>query len=79
MHSGLKAEAQKMLHSYLAASGLYGEWTQDQTTRRSASKIKQPLTQWVQWVNPQSSLLSRDGSGLLAERRSVHELAIARA
>jgi hypothetical protein len=29
---------------------------QDQTTRRSASKIKQPLTQWVQWVNPQPSL-----------------------
>ena len=26
MHSSLKAEAQKMLNSYLAASALYGEW-----------------------------------------------------
>jgi hypothetical protein len=26
MHSDLKAEAQKMLNSYLAASALYGEW-----------------------------------------------------
>ena len=26
MHSCLKAEAQKMLNSYLAASALYGEW-----------------------------------------------------
>ena len=26
MHSNLKTEAQKMLNSYLAASGLHGEW-----------------------------------------------------
>src|ERR1700732_1735139 len=26
MHSSLKAEAQKMLNSYLGASALYGEW-----------------------------------------------------
>ena len=26
MHPGLKAEAQKMLNPYLAASVLYGEW-----------------------------------------------------
>ena len=26
MHSGLKAEVQKILNSYLAASALYGEW-----------------------------------------------------
>ena len=26
MHSGIKAEAGKTLHSYLAASALYGEW-----------------------------------------------------
>jgi hypothetical protein len=42
MHSGLKAEAQKMLNSYLAASALYGEWRWEpaiglRRTKRSGS------------------------------------------
>jgi hypothetical protein len=42
MHSGLKAEAQKMLNSYLAASALHGEWEWEpaiglRRTKRSGS------------------------------------------
>jgi hypothetical protein len=46
MHSGLKAEARKMLHSYLAASALYGEWRWEpaiglrRTKRRAAAPLK---------------------------------------
>ena len=47
MHSGLKAEAGKMLHSYLAASALYGEWRWEpaiglrRTKRRAAAPLKE--------------------------------------
>ena len=46
MHSGLKAQAQKMLNSYLAASALYGEWRWEpaiglrRTKRRAATPLK---------------------------------------